>query len=353
MAALFTEITLKGKKVRNRTVLPPMVCFGWAKADGHVTERHIKHYTARAEGGAGIIIVEATCVSPLGRLSMDQLGLWERGQLPGLGKIAAACTKNGALPLMQINHAGLKTAEGSADIALGPSADAKRPEKSRALEIDEISGIAEAFVRTAVLAREAGFAGVELHGAHGYLLSQFASPYTNLRSDKYGGALENRLRLHCEINNGIRQACGGDFIIGIRIGCNEPDIEGGVAVAMHLEKNGFDLIHVSASGHSRNKPEIPEGFEYNWIVRGGCIIRKAISLPVIAVNDIRTPERASYLIEEGLVDFVAIGHDWLTDPMWAIKAENNEKINVCLRCKKECSWFSKPEGCPEFPAELL
>lgn len=346
MTGLFSETRVRGKTVKNRVVLPPMVCFGWAGEDGLVSGRHKCHYSARAAGGTGIIVVEATCVSPEGRLSMDQLGLWNDAQIPGMKSLADACHAEGVLPLVQIHHAGLKTVRKSVAVPMGPSVISGKPDAGGALTIEEITGIINAFTMAAVRAKTAGFAGVELHGAHGYLLSQFASPLDNQRTDAYGGSLENRLRLHVEIGRSIRAACGDDFILSIRIGCNEPDLDGGVAVAKHLEENGFDMLHVSASGHDDGQPSVPERFPYNWIVWGGAAIHKAVGIPVIVVNDIRTPERAQWLVENGWADFVAIGKDYLTDARWGAKAQSGEPIISCLHCKKGCRWFSSGDRCP-------
>ncbi len=346
MIGLFTEAQIKGNLVKNRIVLPPMVCFGWAGEDGLVSEKHRRHYAARAAGGAGIVVVEATCVSQDGRLSMDQLGLWNDAQIPGMKDLADDCLEAGALPLVQIHHAGWKTVFKSTADPKGPSVRPGKKDTGSALNLGEIAGITEAFTTAALRAKNAGFAGVELHGAHGYLLSQFASPLDNHRTDTYGGTLENRLRLHVEIGRSIRAACGADFILSIRIGCNEPDLDGGIAVAKYLEANGFDLLHVSASGHEESQPDVPEAFPFNWIVWGGASIHRAVGIPVIVVNDIRTPERAQWLVENEWADFVAIGKDFLTDARWGEKVRLGEPLISCLHCKKGCSWFSSGDRCP-------
>ncbi len=353
MAGVFSESNLRGQRIRNRLVLPPMVCFGWAGADGRVTDKHLNHYGARAEGGAGIVVVEATCVVPDGRLSMDQLGLWEDAQIPGMKDIADRCRMAGSLALVQIHHAGWKTVAESSAIASGPAGDPERPDATRGLTVGEIHAITEAFAETAKRAKKAGFHGVELHGAHGYLLSQFASPYSNTRTDAYGGTLENRLRLHVEIGQAVRAACGEDFILSIRIGCNEPDLTGGIAAARHLEANGFDMLHVSASGHDRNHPAVPDTFPFNWIVWGGASIKRAVRIPVIVVNDIRSPERAGWLVGNDWADYVAIGKDWLVDARWGEKARDGEAIRACLHCRKGCRWFSSSDKCPMRNAESL
>jgi 2,4-dienoyl-CoA reductase-like NADH-dependent reductase (Old Yellow Enzyme family) len=221
-----------------------------------------------------------------------------------------------------------------------------RGQKARALSHDELVQLREDFINAAERVKKAGFDGIELHGAHGYLLNQFSSPQVNKREDGYGGDISGRLRLAGEIITGIRQRLGSDFIICCRMGGNEPSLEDGVRIAMELERLGVDMLHVSASGFSENKPAVPEGFPYNWIVYCGVEIKRHVSVPVIAVNEIKTPERAAFLIENNLADFAAIGKDLLADPEWANKARESRSISSCLSCRP-CKWFTIPEKCPK------
>ena len=214
---LFSEFTLKGLKVKNRIVFPPVVCFHYAGEDGIVVPRNIEHYRLRAEGGAGIIITEATAVCKDGRLAPFQLGIWSDDHITGMQKIVSAVKASGAISLLQIHHAGLLTREDITEFSKGPSIDEKNP-GSKALTVKEIGEIRDAFIAGATRAKKAGYDGVELHGAHGYLLNQFASSFFNRRKDLYGGSLEKNLKLADEIISGIRKECGGDFIIGYRLG---------------------------------------------------------------------------------------------------------------------------------------
>jgi NADH:flavin oxidoreductases, Old Yellow Enzyme family len=350
MANLFSEITIKNHVFKNRVVMPPMVVFGLSDIEGFVNERHVKHYEDVAKGGAGLIIIEATCVNKDGRLANPQLGIWDDKHIEGLRKIGEACHKYGAKVLVQIHHAGLLTVKTSDADVLCPSDydDGKR--KARAMTIEELHGIQKDFVDAALRAEKAGLDGIELHGAHGYLICQFASPLINKRTDIYGGSLENRARFACEIIDEIKLKVGKDFIIGCRMGGNEPTVEEGIEIAKLYEKHGIDLLHVSAGMTGGPRIETPEGFQYNWIVYVGTEVKKHVNVPVIVVNDIRTPERASYLVESSMADFTAIGKGHLVDPEWANKAKSSRNVKPCLKCKR-CQWFVDGEKCPGLKAQ--
>jgi len=337
--------------------MPPMVCFGYAGTDGMVTARNLKHYEERARGGPGLIIIEATCVNPQGRLSDVQLGLWSDDQIEGFRKIADICHRYGAVVMLQIHHAGMAVHKNVTQDKLAPS-DFQGVSnlggmalKARAMTLDEIHQVQSDFVSTALRAQKAGLDGVELHGAHGYLISQFLSPLANRRTDAYGGSLIKRTRFATEIISKIRQTAGPDFIIGCRMGCDEPDLKSSIRIAKRLEQTRIDLLHVSLGMSSFVKtenyaePSIPEDFGYNWIVYGGTVIKKNVSVPVIVVNGIRTPRQAGYLIENGLADFAAIGKGLLVNPNWAIQAQKGQEAVTCLDCKR-CAFFNPGTQCP-------
>lgn len=345
MPTLFSDYLLKGVLVKNRIVFPPVVCFGYALEDGMVTTRNIDHYRQMAAGGSGLIITEATAVIPDGRLAPFQLGIWSDDHIPGMAQIVSAVKKAGAVSLLQIHHAGLLTNEHVSDSAKAPSEDANNP-RSKALTMNEIKEITQAFIEGAGRAKKAGYQGIELHGAHGYLLNQFASSQFNKREDAYGGSLEKNMKLAVDIIHGIREKCGDDFIIGYRLGANTPSLEDGVAAARILEKAGVDLLHVSHGGSLQNLPRTPKDFEYNWIVYSGTAIKAQVGIPVIVVNEIKTPERAEWLIENQLADFVAICKPQLADPDWVNHVQNHQPINKCLSCKPKCKWYQDSNLCP-------
>jgi NADPH2 dehydrogenase len=361
LKTLFSKIVIRKFRFKNRIVMPPMVCFGYATEDGKVTDRNIKHYEARAKGGVGLIIIEATCVSRNGRLSPTQLGLWSDEQIEGFSRIAAVCHQHGARVLVQIHHAGMAVAPGITQDIVAPSNFQGQTRfgqniSARAMTGVEIHKIQYDFVSAALRAQKAGLDGIELHGAHGYLISQFLSPLVNHREDMYGGTPTRRIKFVRDIIGAIRKTAGDNFIIGCRIGCNEPDLKGSLKMAHELEKDGVDLLHISTGVDTLLKIEdqdlaaVPEGFPCNWIVYGATQIKNKVNIPVIAVNGIRTPEQAAYLVEKGLVDFTAIGKGLMVDPEWANKALAKTAITPCLDCKM-CSLFRPGAVCPQHASQ--
>ena len=344
-SSLFSGFDLKGSRVKNRIVLPPMVCFGYAGDNGSVSRKNLDHYRLRAESGAGIIITEATAVKKDGRTTHTQLGVWSDEHIAGLSAITTIVRGHGAVSLLQLHHAGLVTPAAVSPYAFGPSEQKDKPE-SRELTSDEIPEIISAFIHGARRAREAGFDGVELHGAHGYLINQFANTLWNRRTDEYGGSLDNRIRFAREIIYGIREQCGNKFILGYRLGANTPALADGIRIAKAIESYGADYIHVSHGGNLRNLPRPPKGFDFNWIVYSGVKVKENISIPVIVVNEIKTAERANHLVESGRADFVAIGRPQLADPFWVKHVQHDQLINPCLSCKPKCRWFETSELCP-------
>jgi NADPH2 dehydrogenase len=275
--------------------------------------------------------VEATCISPNGRLSETQLGLWSDDHIAGFRQIAEACHKYGAKILVQIHHAGISTVKSAIDVVAPSDYIGKsvlgHDAKARALTLPEIASLEQDFVSAAIRAQKAGLDGVELHGAHGYLMSQFFSPVINRRTDRYGGNVENRTRFTTEIAAAIRKATGTDFIIACRMGCNEPDLDHSLEIARTLEAAGIDMLSISAGMVGLVGPtppqatRPPEDFPYTWIAYGGTRIKKVVKVPVTVASGIKTPEQAEYLVAHNLTDTVAIGRGLLADPDWANKAQ--------------------------------
>jgi NADPH2 dehydrogenase len=352
MSDLLTPLTIKNVTIPNRIVFPPVVCFGWAQDDGLVTARHKVHYPRKAEGGCGLIIVEASCVSEKGRINRSQLGIWSDEQVDGFRRIAEGCHARGVPVLVQIHHAGCRTSPEIADPSLGPSDFTDEKNTARAMTLEEIAETQDAYVKAALRVKRAGFDGIELHGAHGFLISQFFSPRMNRRTDRYGGSRERRAAFVLEIIEKLkREVADDDFIIGCRIGANEPDLENGIANARLLEEAGVELLHVSRGIGGGEEPAAPSDFPHHWITYCGAEIRKHVNVPVIAVYHIRTPGEARWLVENA-VDLVAIGRGILVDHDWAKKARSGEEIITCLDCKPRCHWFTESDKCPRFDHEL-
>ena len=344
--ALFTAHKIKGLEIKNRIVLPPMVCFTFADENGFVSEKNIYHYESIAKSGTGLIIVEAASVSKDGRLFPDQLGIWSDDYIKGLSKIAQACHAHNAKVILQLHHAGLRTSKLVNEDPITSSDYHDGNISARSMTKEELHSIQQDFVNAAFRAEKAGFDGIELHGAHSYLMTQFFSIKINNRTDEYGGSLDNRLRFTTEILEEIRQRIKNTFIVGIRMGCNEGDLKTSIDMTKKFEAFGVDYIHVS-TGYDNTKinEEIPAGFPCNWIVYGATKIKEHVKIPVIAVNSIKTPEQANYLIDNNLVDFVAMGRVQLADYNFTSHVKEGKKIIECLGCKP-CRWFTNGDNCP-------
>lgn len=299
---LFTPLNIKNKRLKNRVVLPPLVRFSMVEKDGLVTESLLEWYKDVAEGGAGLIIVEASCVAEDGKLRDNQIGIWDDSFIEGLSKIAEIGKKYEVPMLIQIHHAGFK-------------------EKVAEVPEELLDQILNQFVEAFKRAKKAGFDGVEIHGAHTYLISQLNSRIWNLRTDKYGGSLEKRMFFTEELIRRTKKLFNDDFILGYRMGGNEPELEDGIKIAKYLEKLGVDLIHVSSGVPNPEKKQeikidLPDDFPFDWVVYLGVEIKKHVNIPVIGVRNIKTEEQASFLIENEMLDLVAIGRGMIARPNW-------------------------------------
>lgn len=336
-------IRIREHEIRNRVVLPPMVRFGWAGEDGRVTDRHIAHYRDCAEGGAGLTIVEAAYVAVNGRTFPSQLGLWEDGQIEGFARIAEAVHGAGSTALLQIQHAGYRGIDGEA-VCPSDWRDAAGETSARAMTLGELRGMQDAFIAAAHRAKSAGLDGVELHAAHGYLLNQFASAKVNRREDAYGGSIENRARFTCEIIAGLKAEMPGDFIVGIRVGGNEPTVEEGAALCRLYEKAGADLLHISTG--MGPVPVLPDGFDFDYRVWLASGIKPHVGVPVIAVGGLDEDEKADTVIERGYADMAAVARGFLADSHWAVRKQRGEKVKACSRCHR-CRWLTQADSCPQ------
>ncbi|MDR0602549.1 MAG: NADH:flavin oxidoreductase [Treponema sp.] len=347
---IFEKCRFKGRLLKNRVVFPAVVCFGWSK-DGEMSERHLDHYRHIAKGGAGFIISEASAVNPDARLTESQLGIWSDSFIAGYEKLAGICHAEGAPVIVQINHAGIKSVTGEPLVPCPVPADisgrVKRAKlKMRELDASEIPEIEDQFAAAALRLKKAGIDGVELHGAHGFLLSWFLSSATNKRGDEYGGGDENRARIVTRIMKRIRAECGDDFIIGIRYGGASPALEDGIALAKIFEDSGCDILDISTGALGENIP-VPEKYvEFNSCVYTAIEIKKRVSIPVIASNSVGTIEKGKILINGGLADFAAYARNMLADYDWVKKTEQGKEPSRCLRCRT-CRWFRRAlDDCP-------
>jgi NADPH2 dehydrogenase len=326
MADLFSPLTIKGRTLHNRIVLPPMAN-NMANERGELTDAHIEHYVRRASVGVGMVIVEHTYVRRDGRVNAQQLGLYEDALIDGLRRLAHAVRACGTVVGIQITHGGGKATSsliGRAPISASDGIVPGAAEPAQAATLDEIQEITEAFAAAAWRAKEAGFDFVEVHGAHGYLLSQFLSPLTNQRSDQYGGDLAGRLRMAVEIVQAVRQAVGEDYLLLYRLGAND-NMAGGLTqtegqqAAVSLVQAGVDLLDVSG-GLGGAAPSDWDGESQGYFVPMAAEIQAAAHVPVVVAGGITQPEFADRVIREGKVDLVAVGRAMLSNPDWAADA---------------------------------
>ncbi|MBM7614946.1 NADH:flavin oxidoreductase [Alkaliphilus hydrothermalis] len=338
------SIMINKKKVKNRILMPPLVCFNWGNEEGFETVDRAEHYALRAKGGTGLMVVEATAISREGRITDTGIGLWRDEHIPQFERMAHACHQEDSVVIVQLVHAGMK--------AVGTpvySSSAVEVENKQCLELslEHIERIKAEFIEAALRAQKAGLDGVEIHGAHGYLLSQFTSKQVNARNDQYGGSLDNRLRLSLEIVEGVRKATGDDFIICYRFGVNDPTLEEDKYFAKKLEALGVDILNVSAGIGANSKNLVPpEDYPYSFITYMGTEIFKQVDIPVACVFGIKEPKQAEYLLENEMIDMVAVGKGLLADPNWTNKAIKGEGVNICYNCAPWCKYGKDGKTCP-------
>jgi NADPH2 dehydrogenase len=341
MKKLFTEFQIKNVKLKNRICIPPMV-IGFAE-DGFVAPENVERYRELAKGGAGLIIQEATCVNKEGRLSEKQIGIWKEEHIDGLKDIVKAVHEEGSKIFVQIHHAGIT---GIAEKPLCPSPYEYQgyggSVVGREMTLEDIKTIQYDFIEAARRAQEAGYDGIELHGCHGYLISQFFNKNINKRSDIYG---KNPEKFVTEILEGIRKVTTEDFIVGIRLGGFEPTLEAGLHYAKILEENGIDFLDVSFGFFSEQVIDVKEGYEFSNAVYAAEKIKETVSVPVFAVNGIYSTETAEAVLNNTNVDLVDIGKGALINPNWANDAKAGKDTGKCLSCAK-CMWFGQGKVCP-------
>lgn len=348
----FRKVLEPGKignlELKNRFVMAPMVT-NYCDHEGKVTERFKAYHEARAKGGVGMIIIEATYVTPSGRGFPNEVGISDDSYIKGLKELTDVVHKHGAKIATQLYHGGRQThaaVTGRTPVAPSPIACPVCQEVPDELTISEIEEIVKAFGEGARRAKEAGFDAVELHGAHGYLLNQFLSPYSNKRTDKYGGSFENRMRMPLEVLKEVRKKVGKDFPVIYRL-TSEEFVEGGLTLedtkhfSKKLVENGIDAINISGGVYESAAMIIqPAAVPQGLFVENAAAIRKAIDaeVPIMVVGRIKEPEMAEKILEEGKADFITMGRGLLADPEYVNKIAKNdlEGIRRCIACNQGC-----------------
>ncbi|MCL4535467.1 MAG: NADH:flavin oxidoreductase [Bacteroidetes bacterium] len=362
---LFSPFRVKGLELKNRLVMPPIVTI-YCGPNGEVTDRLVAYLAERAASGIGLVIAEAAFVEMRGRGFPGELGIHDDALLPGLRRLVSTLKACGARTAIQLMHAGRRTSTQAAqERPVAPSAiPTVNGEKPRALRVEEIEALPEAYGAAARRAAAAGFDAVEVHMAHGYLLNEFISPISNRRRDRYGGSLENRLRLPLAVLRRVREVLGPEYPLFVRISADE-FVEGGMRlpdwqrVAPILVANGADLIDVSSgipestvmgsAGLLSAPPRTQPGYMLH-LAEG---IKRAVSVPVIAAGRIHDPALAERALEEGKADLIGVARGLLADPAWAKKAAEGRAgeivmCTMCGRCHRDLRSY-KPITCPINP----
>jgi 2,4-dienoyl-CoA reductase-like NADH-dependent reductase (Old Yellow Enzyme family) len=344
MTALFTEFSLKDVTLRNRIAVPPMCQY--SADDGHTNDWHLAHYTQLARGGAGLVIVEATAVSPEGRITPGCTGIWNDAQAEGMAKIASAIKKAGARAGIQIAHAGRKASanrpwEGDDHLAdsdpqswktIAPSAvafGANLPKVPQAMTLEDIERVKADFVAAAKRAKKAGFEWLELHFAHGYLAQSFFSVHSNKRDDQYGGDLAGRSRFLLETLQAVREVWPENLPLTARFGVIEYDgrdeetLSESIHLTQQFKQSGLDMLSVSM-GFSTPEANIPWGPALLAPIAER--VRREADIPVASAWGIDEPNTVNQVITDQKMDLVMVGRAHLANPHWPYHAAKTLKI---------------------------
>jgi NADPH2 dehydrogenase len=314
-AKLFSPYTIRNLTLKNRIVMSPMCMNSATGQDGKVTNWHLLHYPSRAVGQVGLVMVEATAVRPEGRITYEDLGIWSEEHVDGYTKLVDLVHESGAKVGLQLAHAGRKA--NLQETIFAPSAipydGMKTPKEATKEDIQELIS---AFEQAACRAKAAGFDLIEIHAAHGYLISEFLSPLSNFRTDEYGGSAENRYRFLSEVIKAVKRQWDGPLFV--RVSTTDYDEEGNtpdtmVSYAMQMKEQGVDLIDCSSGGVVRVRPEGYPGYQ----VPAAEQIRREAGIATGAVGLITTGIQAEEILRNDRADLVFIGRELLRNPYWA------------------------------------
>lgn len=322
MKDLFSPFSYKGLELKNRVVMPPMCQYSVEKKDGIATDWHYVHYVSRAIGGAGLIIIEMTDVEPDGRITDNDLGLWSDEQIAPLKRIVDACHQYGAKVGIQIAHAGRKAEDAPQPVSASAIPFDDKSKTPRELTTEEVKEMVEKFRQTAARAIKAGFDTIEIHGAHGYLIHQFQSAYTNKRTDEYG---QDLTKFGVEVIKAVKAEMPTDMPLIMRVSGKEYveggyDIEDSVAFSKKYEEAGVDIFHVSAGGEGPIAAAGRPGTHVAYQVPLARAFKQELNVPVIAVGRLDSAELANSVIGNEDADLVAVGRGMLRNPYWTIEA---------------------------------
>lgn len=374
MPKLFQPLTLRGIELRNRVVISPMCQY--SAHEGHMDDWHLVHLGRFAIGGAGVVFTEATAVQKCGRITHGCPGLWADSQIPGHARVAQFALRNGAIPAIQLGHAGRKASMqrpwfgngplDAADLARGdmpwtpvgasPVAVADGWPVPHELSVDEIEALIADYVSAAHRAREAGYKIAEIHGAHGYLVHSFLSPLSNARTDAYGGDLQGRMRLALEITKAVRAVWPEELPLFFRTSAVDGapggwSLDDTVVLARALKDLGVDVMDCSSSGIGGSATagggrKRQPGFQVPYAAH----VRAETGMKTMAVGLITHPEQAEAILTEGSADLIAIAREALANPMWALHAARDLGHDTAFTTWPQQSgwWLASREKTSEF-----
>ncbi|WP_462410756.1 NADH:flavin oxidoreductase/NADH oxidase [Neobacillus sp. Marseille-QA0830] len=319
MPSLMEPFECKGLQLKNRIVMPPMCQYSVEAKDGKPNDWHFTHYTSRAVGGAGLIIMEMTDVEPDGRITDYDLGIWSDEHIPSFKRIIEACQSYGAKVGIQIAHAGRKAEDAAQPVSSSAIQFSEQYKQPRELTTEEVQAMVGKFEAAFGRAVKAGVDTIEIHGAHGYLIHQFQSPLTNQRTDPYG---EDKARFGMEVIQAARHVMPDWMPLIMRISATEYT-EGGYGIdyaidlAKRYQEAGVDIFHVSSGGEGTTGPAAAgPGYQLDLAQS----IKRALDIPVIAVGRMEDPKLADEAIRDGKADLAAVGRGMLRSPYWASEA---------------------------------
>lgn len=325
MTGLFTPMQIKGVTLKNRIVMSPMCMYSCMDEDGIVQPWHKTHYTSRAVGGAGLIMVEATGVTPQGRITQQDLGIWSDEHIVGLTELTESAHTHGAVIGIQLAHAGRKSVTNGTIVAPSAIPFDQKSRTPEALTATQIGEVVEAFAQGAVRARKAGFDIIEIHAAHGYLINQFLSPLSNTRDDEWGGDRDGRFRLLEQVVKSVQREWSGPLFV--RLSVNEY-AEGGLTPEDHvynarrLKELGVDLVDCSSGGLVHAGIESYPGYQVPYAEK----LRREAGIATGAVGLITDPTHADEIIRNGRADLVFLARELLRDPYWPIRAAHKLRL---------------------------
>lgn len=337
-AKLFTPFTIKNTTFKNRIVMAPMCMYSCEAEDGKVANWHKIHYTSRAVGQVGLIIIEATAITPQGRISSKDLGIWSDEQIEGLKELTDLMKEHGAVTGIQLAHAGRKATVDGEIVAPSPIPFNEAMKTPKEMTIEEIKETIEAFKQGAKRAKKAGFEVIEIHGAHGYLINEFLSPLTNKRTDEYGGTQENRYRFLREIIEAIKTVWNGPLFV--RISASDYQEEGltvadYVEMAKWMKEQGVDLIDVSSGAVVPAKIHTYPGYQVKFAEK----IKEEAAIATGAVGLITTGLQAEEILQNDRADFIFIARELLRDPYWPRTAAKQIGVNIEVPNPYERGWI--------------